>query len=529
MKLGPVGGIFNLAVVLRDMIYENQTAKTFRDCLKPKADVTKYLDEVSRLKCPELKHFVVFSSVACGRGNAGQSNYGMANSIMEEIVEKRHEEGFPGKAIQWGAIGGVGLLASLHNDEVVGGTIPQEIASCLEVLDQLLECSDPIVSSVIIAQKNETKRTKVNLMTAIANVLSLDINQPMTMETPLGKLGIDSLTTVEIQQLLERDYNTSISGGLLRNLTIKQIQERVESHTSDNTKIYDASSVNSIDVLQKTFGEDSNIDQMIFKANDVEKNHLPKALIVPGIIGAAFDVYYDLAKNLKYSAYILTFHKTANCTDFEDMIEVMKSGVLQFFSDSSEFVLITQSFGSSIGLKLADMLEGNGKVGHVIAIDGSPSWSFQFAKQIQNENVLERKHLEDWTLKFFIKIAVLGETSAVMKQVFEQNTWDSKVKMFYEFIKTRFSVSFDYFKTFIMDAILFRFEMVMTFDKIDFPTLQHTTITLLRASENIVNDFSEDFNLAKQSLQPFTNKVLEGNHTTIIRNPEVPQIINDLY
>lgn len=60
-----------------------------------------FQDEFSRKLAPQLKYFVVFSSVSCGRGNAGQSNYGLANSVMERIVEKRHRDGLPAKAIQW--------------------------------------------------------------------------------------------------------------------------------------------------------------------------------------------------------------------------------------------------------------------------------------------------------------------------------------------------------------------------------------------------------------------------------------------
>lgn len=52
---------------------------------------------VTRKKCPDLDYFVVFSSVSCGRGNAGQSNYGFANSAMERICEQRHHDGLPGK------------------------------------------------------------------------------------------------------------------------------------------------------------------------------------------------------------------------------------------------------------------------------------------------------------------------------------------------------------------------------------------------------------------------------------------------
>lgn len=98
---GAVGGIFNLAVVLRDSILENQTVETFAESFAPKVFATRYLDELSRVLCQRLQYFVVFSSASCGRGNAGQSNYGMANSIMERIIEKRVRDNLPGKAIQW--------------------------------------------------------------------------------------------------------------------------------------------------------------------------------------------------------------------------------------------------------------------------------------------------------------------------------------------------------------------------------------------------------------------------------------------
>lgn len=96
-----MGGIFQLAVLLHDNIFENQTSDKFLETFGPKAIATKYLDELSRTLCPRLQYFVAFSSVTCGRGNAGQTNYGMANSIMERIIERRIKDNLPGKAIQW--------------------------------------------------------------------------------------------------------------------------------------------------------------------------------------------------------------------------------------------------------------------------------------------------------------------------------------------------------------------------------------------------------------------------------------------
>lgn len=82
-KLAPIDGIFNLAAVLKNDLWENQTAHSFEESFKPKAWTTKNLDVLTRKLCPELRHFVVFSSVACGKGSAGQCNYGMSNSVRE--------------------------------------------------------------------------------------------------------------------------------------------------------------------------------------------------------------------------------------------------------------------------------------------------------------------------------------------------------------------------------------------------------------------------------------------------------------
>jgi hypothetical protein len=109
--------------VLQDAILENQTEASFVTSAAPKAVATCHLDELSRQMCPHLRHFVVFSSIVCGRGNAGQSNYGMSNSIMERICEARVRDGFPGIAIQWAAVGDVGLVAEKlekHINAVIG-------------------------------------------------------------------------------------------------------------------------------------------------------------------------------------------------------------------------------------------------------------------------------------------------------------------------------------------------------------------------------------------------------------------------
>ncbi|CAD6237323.1 GSCOCG00002250001-RA-CDS, partial [Cotesia congregata] len=173
-NLAPVDGIFNLAVVLKDSLIENQTPDTFKESFTAKAWTTKVLDKVSRIVCPKLRHFVVFSSVSCGRGNAGQSNYGMSNSVMERICEKRVAEGLPALAVQWGAVGDVGLVADMQEDNkelVIGGTLQQRITSCLQELNYFLMQSHPIVSSMVVAEKRAGGAGALNIVDTVLNIM----------------------------------------------------------------------------------------------------------------------------------------------------------------------------------------------------------------------------------------------------------------------------------------------------------------------------------------------------------------------
>lgn len=132
--MGRLGGVFHLAMVLRDCLFENQNVQNFKDAAEAKYYGTINLDQATRVQGDEaLRWFVVFSSITSGRGNAGQTNYGWSNSTMERMIEQRRQDGYPGIAIQWGAIGDVGVILENmgDNNTVVGGTLPQRYLSLL--------------------------------------------------------------------------------------------------------------------------------------------------------------------------------------------------------------------------------------------------------------------------------------------------------------------------------------------------------------------------------------------------------------
>jgi fatty acid synthase, animal type len=321
LKLGSVGGIFNLAVVLHDDLFENQNEKSFADCLAPKTKATKFLDDFSRLHCPHLKHFVVFSSVSCGRGNAGQSNYGMANSVMERIVEERSKLGLPAKAIQWGAIGDVGLLADLQERKIdleVGGTFLQGIASCLEVLDTLLTASDTIVSSMIIANKKSDTDQKRNVVDTILNILSIQDKSLISMDVPLANLGLDSLMGVEIQQVLEHDFEIVVTAQEMRNITLRQLEK--QAGTDEKSK-YEGS--RSLELFFSYFGDENTSDQNILKLESLEIDKGTKVLIIPGVEGMANKTWHKFAKKLKYPTFMLQLGNASEAKNLENILNVV--------------------------------------------------------------------------------------------------------------------------------------------------------------------------------------------------------------
>jgi fatty acid synthase len=237
-SLGPVGGIFNFAVVLEDGALLNQTCEMFDQVLASKAIATQHLHEQSVKHCPELKHFVVYSSVSCGRGTPGQTNYGMANSVMERIIEKRHAMGLPAKAIQLGPIGDVGVLADLelkHKMKVNFDIPMQSIASLLEHHDTLLMHPEPILSCTTMLNKKGMTTEKEGFIDMLMRVLNIEDRKSISMNSTFSQLGIDSLAGVELLQLVEREYGVTLTASEFRSLTITELEAKV----MENSKMAD--------------------------------------------------------------------------------------------------------------------------------------------------------------------------------------------------------------------------------------------------------------------------------------------------
>ena len=106
----PIGGVANGAVIFDDQLFNNMSGETMRRVLGPKVDGSRYLDEV--FHDVDLDFFILFSSVVCIYGNAGQANYSAANGFMNALVQQRRARGLPASSIALGMVAGIGYAQS---------------------------------------------------------------------------------------------------------------------------------------------------------------------------------------------------------------------------------------------------------------------------------------------------------------------------------------------------------------------------------------------------------------------------------
>ncbi|CAI2347157.1 unnamed protein product [Caenorhabditis sp. 36 PRJEB53466] len=395
LAMGPIGGVFHLAMVLRDCLFENQNVQNFKDAAEAKYYGTINLDNATRAHCDKnsLKWFVVFSSITSGRGNAGQTNYGWSNSTMERMIDQRRADGFPGIAIQWGAIGDVGVILENmgDNNTVVGGTLPQRMPSCLSSLDNFLSWNHPIVSSFIKADMGAKKSAGGgNLMQTIAHILGVNDISQLNPDANLGDLGLDSLMGVEIKQALERDYDIVLSMKDIRTLTLNKLQQLAENGGSSGTALQvnelemkkdgerDAE-LNTVEMLEKQMNQlfkmrvdvnDLDPQDIIVKANKVETG--PITFFVHSIEGIATPLKKVMSK-CEFPAYCFQSTKDVPQNSIENVakcyIREMKK-----IQPVGPWRIVGYSYGACIGFEMATMLQvsdGPQSVERLVLLDGS--------------------------------------------------------------------------------------------------------------------------------------------------------------
>ena len=348
-KMGKIGGVFNLAVVLHDALFENQTVETYNEVCKPKVDVTINMDKLTRKLPYKIDYFVVFSSVTCARGNFGQSPYGYANSVIERICEQRTKDGHHALAIQFGPIGDVGVMADNFDDDKIkaAGLVMQRLPSWIYVLDRYMQCKHTIVGSLIRIDKQfKLGSAEESMMKQFWTSLGID-PKATPNDAQLGELGMESFVAVELQQRLERDYDISLSLNEIKRVTIGELKE-FEAGNTDIIKQYAADLKAARVQLSKFKFELTN--EPVTKLNDVTTG---KPIYVLPPIESTFGSLIPLVQLLPVPVYGLNW--TYEMENFENIKEIALhyQNLMKKLEPSGEYTLLTMSLGSVLGLRMA--------------------------------------------------------------------------------------------------------------------------------------------------------------------------------
>lgn len=114
-------------------------------------------------------------------------------------------------AIQWGAIGDVGLILETMggNDTVVGGTLPQRMPSCLNTIDNFLQQPDAVLASLVLAEKRKAggESSSIGVVDAVANILGLQFTHLFFYLLINFRLFIVSVPSLSFSPLFENFVN----------------------------------------------------------------------------------------------------------------------------------------------------------------------------------------------------------------------------------------------------------------------------------------------------------------------------------
>ncbi|MGH3880716.1 MAG: SDR family NAD(P)-dependent oxidoreductase, partial [Actinophytocola sp.] len=252
----PLTAVVHAAAVLDDGVLASLTPDRVDAVLRPKADAAWTLHELTRDH--DLAAFVMFSSVVGTLGGAGQANYAAANAYLDALAVHRHALGLPALSLAWGPwsseVGGLTrdltdtdtrrmARAGLREmdpdhglrlfDTALATGAPAVVAAPLDlpairdsgevsavfrglVRPRGAHRTNATASRLSELDTNDRARAALDLVRgAASSVLGDDSVDRIDADLTFKQLGFDSLTAVELRDLLSKRSGLRLSPTLV--------------------------------------------------------------------------------------------------------------------------------------------------------------------------------------------------------------------------------------------------------------------------------------------------------------------------
>ncbi|MFG2877698.1 type I polyketide synthase [Streptomyces sp. NPDC048337] len=248
----PLTAVVHTAGVLDDGVAARLTAGQLERVMRPKVDAAWHLHELTRDL--DLEAFVLYSSVAGLIGTAGQANYAAGNTFLDALAAHRRAQGLPAGSLAWGLWAEASALSGGLDDTDLRrlarvGLLPLSTADAMALFDAAPRTGEAVLAvsridpaalrargaelppvlralagpakrrtaaaaaadDVPLAQRlaalaaPDRERALTDLVRAqVAAVLAHPDPDGIDAERPFQELGFDSLTAVELRNVLNR-------------------------------------------------------------------------------------------------------------------------------------------------------------------------------------------------------------------------------------------------------------------------------------------------------------------------------------
>jgi len=270
----PIVGVIHAAGTTENRLVEHVQREEFDRVLDAKLSSAQHLDRLF----PDVRQFILLSSIGAALGWPGIANYAAANAGLDALAHQRRARGSSVQCIQWGPWKSTGMHAgeeiekyfaelqrqgigeftaeqgvqlfcglaatTLHAATVVPidwallqsnlrGRRRELFTDRLQPLSGGVRGESDLASSLATATSVEQRRTIVEglVRDAVSKVLGM-APQRLDIRKPLGSMGLNSLMAMEVRNRLEAALGRTLSASLTWNYpTIEQMVKFLNGET----------------------------------------------------------------------------------------------------------------------------------------------------------------------------------------------------------------------------------------------------------------------------------------------------------
>ncbi len=237
----PLTAVIHTAGILDDAVITALTPTQLHAALRAKADAAWHLHDLTRHQ--PLAAFVLYSSISGITGNPGQGAYAAANTYLDALAAHRHAHGLPATSLAWGPWHNTGMAAALNETDVArlarAGISPLPVDRGRALFDLALASERALLvparinvaalrdrgplpsvfgelvprpvaraagnaATRLAPMTDAERRTSVLALVRdqVSAVLGQQADEAVDMHRAFTELGFDSLTAVELRNIL---------------------------------------------------------------------------------------------------------------------------------------------------------------------------------------------------------------------------------------------------------------------------------------------------------------------------------------